>query len=159
MRTLEALLDKYDLEPGDIVRIDAGDYVTIRTASPSVGSTIVPMRLTSRLFHSITLQGALHGHLENLHCDDDVFGLDLRQSDHTVARHILITDAHFNGVYVYQCANLGAFGDTEEASRAPDGDPDGVADTLETLRFGDINNESGYGRRWRQRWRGVALRA
>jgi hypothetical protein len=108
-RSLQAVLDAYDLEGGDVVYVDTGDYATnvstVATAFDS-GAAGRPVRIVgspngsklsrgSTSAHTLELAGVFSWELENLRLADGNRGLFGNGSSNVVLRNVWLTDNQY----------------------------------------------------------------
>lgn len=105
-RTLQGLLDTYDLEGGDVVYVDAGDYSTNVTISISafdsgvpgrnvriVGNALIPLfSRGSASYNAMELNGSSYLEIENLRLADGSAGLYGNASFNVWLRGMQFTD-------------------------------------------------------------------
>jgi parallel beta-helix repeat protein len=92
--TIQAVLDTYDLEPGDSVCVDTGSYVLFSNIVVGAGDQGSPQ-------HHVTIQGSLNGTVIDRNCGaNGAYGLYLNQADYMNLFDLSITGG-YHSVFMY----------------------------------------------------------
>lgn len=92
--TVQAILDTYDLEPGDSVYVDTGNYVLL-------SNTVCTAADQGSVHHPVTIRGSPNGTVLDRNCGTNgACGLYLNCSDYMEVRDLVFTSG-YNAVYLY----------------------------------------------------------